>query len=78
MMYELMIRFKIISLDRIIETRLDTRLSFKANFCYLHDLIDIDLEDVKIYDPNKNIFLDENVEISKYNIAYYITLHLFT
>ena len=78
MMYELMIRFKIISLDRIIETRLDTRLSFKENFCYLKDLIDMDLEDVKIYDPNKNIFLDENVEISKYNIAYYITLHLFT
>lgn len=78
MMYELMIRFKIIHLNKMIETKLDTRLSFKENFSYLKELIDLDLDNLKIYDPIKNIFLDENVAVNKYNITYYITLHLFT
>ena len=73
-----MIRFKIIKTGKIIELILDSRLSFKDNLELLSEIADEDFNNVLIYDPIKKIFLDTDVELSRFNISYFMTLHLFS
>ena len=77
-MHEVTIRFRLVKEDRIVEARLDTRLSFAHNLKLLGELIGFDLEHALVYDAEKKIFLDRNIILAKFNIGYIITLHLFT
>ena len=56
---------------------LDERLSFKENFVLLKELIQVPLEDVKVYEPYKKIFLDRNIPLSEFHFSTFILLHLF-
>jgi len=76
-MHKLLIRFKIVKLDRIIETYLDERLSFKDNLVLLSDLLDIDIKDCVVYDNNKKIFLKMDVPIREFTINYFVYFYLF-
>lgn len=62
----------------MIEICLDSRLSLKENLKYLNDLVDLDLNNAVIYDQNKKIFLDGDVPLERFEIDYFITLHLFS
>lgn len=77
MMYEVMIRFKIVRNNEYLEVCLDSRLSFKDNLKILSELIDMDLKDMNIYDPIKKMFLDKETPIAEFNINYFISLQLF-
>lgn len=71
-----LMRFKVIKDDTIIDAYLDDRLSFKDNFKYLKNLVEID-DDYKIYDPNKKVFLNNEIPIEVFNINSYMLMYLF-
>lgn len=77
-MHEVMIRFKLVRLNRIIEVSLDRRLSFSENLRYLEELEDLKLEGSEIYDPYKKVFLDRDLPLERFEIGYFITLHLLS
>lgn len=77
MMYEVLIRFKIVKDDRYIEVCFDSRLSFKDNLKILSEIINDDLSNMEIYDPIKKMFLDKEIPIGDFNISYFISLQLF-
>ena len=76
-MYEVLIRFKIVKDNRYIEVSFDSRLSFKDNLNILSELLNEDLNNTKVYDPIKKLFLDMNTAIGEFNINYFISLQLF-
>lgn len=71
-----LMRFKVIKDDTIIDAYLDDRLSFKDNFKYLKNIVEID-DDYKIYDPNKKVFLNNEIPIEVFNINSYMLMYLF-
>lgn len=71
-----LMRFKVIKDDTIIDAYLDDRLSFKDNFKYLKNIVEID-NDYKIYDPNKKVFLNNEIPIEVFNINSYMLMYLF-
>ena len=77
MMYEVLIRFKIVKDDRYIEVSFDSRLSFKDNLKILSEMLNDDLNNMKVYDPIKKLFLDIDIPIGEFNISYFISLQLF-
>ncbi len=77
-MSEILIRFKIVKSGKIIEARLDERLSFSSNLRYLSELAGEDLSEAKVFDPYKKIFLDRNIVLARFSIRRFITLHLFS
>lgn len=76
-MYEVLIRFKIVKDDRYIEVSFDSRLSFKDNLKILSEMLNDDLNNMKVYDPIKKLFLDIDIPIGEFNISYFIYLQLF-
>lgn len=76
-MYDVLIRFKVIKNNKIFEVIFDRRLSFIDNFIILNKIVNINLKDYKVYDPNKKIFLKRNIKLSEFNIDRFIQLHLF-
>lgn len=76
-MYEKIIRFKIVKNNYVFEAVLDDRLSFSENFKMLENIMDIDIKNSRVYDPNKNVFLDSNVAINAYNISNIMLFYLF-
>lgn len=77
MMNEILIRFKLIKDNRVLDVFVDERLNFKANYKLLSNIVEIDRFDYKVYDPNKKIFLDNEVPIEEFNINSYLLLYLF-
>lgn len=75
---EILLRLMIMRNKRIIEAYLDQRLSFKNNFVYLQQMTGEDLSEAIVYDPNKKLFLDENIPVKEYHISYFMLLELFT
>lgn len=71
-----LMRFKVIKDDTIIDAYLDDRLSFKDNFKYLKNIVEID-DDYMIYDPNKKVFLNNEIPIEVFNINSYMLMYLF-
>lgn len=71
-----LMRFKVIKDDTIIDAYLDDRLSFKDNFKYLKNIVEID-DEYKIYDPNKKVFLNNEIPIEVFNINSYMLMYLF-
>lgn len=76
-MYEKLIRFKIIKDNRIIETYLDERLSFNDNLKMLANITDFCVEGFQVYDPNKKVFLDNEIPIEVFNINSFMLMYLF-
>lgn len=76
-MHEILIRFRFIDTDKTIECALDERLSFRENFKLLEKISDINCEDIAIYDPEKKIFLDEDLPLKRFNICRFILLYVF-
>ena len=76
-MHEILIRFRFIARDMTIECVLDERLSFKENFSLLQQISDIDCRKIVIYDPEKKIFLKEDLPIKEFNIGRFILLYVF-
>lgn len=76
-MHEKLIRFKIIKDDRVIETYLDERLSFNENLKYLARISDFDTDGFKVYDPNKKVFLNNEIPIEVFNISSFMLMYLF-
>lgn len=76
-MHEKLIRFKIIKDDRVIETYLDERLSFNENLKYLARISDFDIDGFKVYDPNKKVFLNNEIPIEVFNISSFMLMYLF-
>ena len=70
-------RLKMVRNGRIIEVWLDERLSFNDNFAMLKDMTEEDLDDVRVYDPPKKIFLDRNVPLADYGFRGFMILHIF-
>ena len=76
-MYEKLIRFKVIQDERVIETQLDERLSFDDNFKYLVNISDFDPKGLRVYDPDKKIFLANDIPIEVFNINSFMLMYLF-
>lgn len=76
-MHNKLFRFKIIKDDRVIETYLDERLSFNDNLKYLSKIVDFDADGFKVYDPNKKIFINNEIPIEVFNINSFMLLYLF-
>lgn len=76
-MHDVLIRFKLIKNDYVFEAVLDSRLSFKDNFKLLQNIIDKNLKNIRVFDPNKRVFLDENTPLVNFNINNFILLYLF-
>lgn len=76
-MHQIMIRFKDIRNDRILELALDMRLSFKENMEMLKDFITYNCDELRIYDPQRKIFLDRNVPLEYYSFQSFMTFYLF-
>ena len=76
-MYDVLIRFKFIKNDYIFEAVLDSRLSFKDNFKLLQNIIDIDIKNVKVYDPKNRVFLNRDIPIKQFDINYFVYFYLY-
>lgn len=76
-MYDVLIRFKFIKNDYIFEAVLDSRLSFKDNFKLLQNIIDIDIKNVKVYDPKNGVFLNRDIPIKQFDINYFVYFYLY-
>lgn len=76
-MYDKLIRFKLVKNNDVFEMILDSRLSFKDNFKLLQNLVKVNLKNIKVFDPNKRIFLDVNVPIDSFNINGFCLFYLF-
>ena len=70
-------RFKLIRDDRVFEAALDQRLSFIDNFKYIVQISDFDVKGLKVYDPIKKVFLNNEVPIEVFNINSYMLMYLF-
>ena len=76
-MHEILIRFRFVACDMSLECAFDERLSFKENFSLLEQLCDISCRDIAIYDPEKKIFLNEDLPLKEFNIGRFILLYVF-
>lgn len=76
-MYEILIRFHIVIDNSVLETKLDSRLSFLENFKLLENIYDKDLSKCKVYDNYRKKFLNMNVKLSEFNFNSFIELILF-
>ncbi|MBQ1567992.1 MAG: hypothetical protein IIZ80_08910 [Erysipelotrichaceae bacterium] len=76
-MHEVLIRFRFVDADRTIECALDERLSFRDNFRLLEKISDVNIRDAVIYDPEKKIFLSEDLPLEQFNICRFILLYIF-
>ena len=76
-MHKVLVRFKIIKNDEIIDVYLDDRLNLIDNLSIISSLIKIDMKNVKVYDPHKGIFLNRHLPIREFNINSYLLLYLF-
>ena len=76
-MHEIMIRFRFISDNRNLECAFDERMSFRENFSLLGEICDMDFKDIVIYDPEKKIFLNEDLPLIQFNICRFILLYVF-
>ena len=76
-MHEILIRFRFITEEKTIECALDERLSFRENFLLLKELSEIDCKEILIYDPQKKIFLAEDLPLKQFNICRFILLYVF-
>lgn len=72
-MYKIYITFKIIKNGSYLDVVFDKRLSFKDNFNELISLyeFDINIDDLKIYDPYKRIMLDSTKPLIEYCLGSY-------
>ena len=77
-MHEVLIRFRFIDCDKTIECALDERLSFRENFQLLEKISDINCMNIAIYDPEKKIFLNEDLPLKQFNICRFILLYVFS
>ena len=75
-MHEVLLRFRVLKNDKIFEVLLDDRLSFRENLRLLSELTDEKLEDYRIYDLERNIFLDDRIPLSRMKIAVYAMFYL--
>lgn len=76
-MYEKLMRFKIIKDERVFDAYLDERLSFVDNFKMLMHISDFDIDDCRVYDPAKKVFLDNKIPIREFNINDFKIMYLF-
>lgn len=76
-MHEKLMRFKVIKDDRVFDAFLDDRLSFLENFKMLVNISDYDIDGCMIYDPNKKIFLNNEIPIEEFNLNEYKMMYLF-
>lgn len=78
MMYEIIVRFYLINIQKIIEVSLDNRLTFNENLYYLDKMLkDYNLKDKYIYDPNKRIFLSKDKILKDMGIHSFMTFYLY-
>lgn len=77
-MYKVLLRFNFVKNNRVIEVYFDNRLSFRENFRLLSYIVDIsDIENIKIYDENKHMFLKTDVPIKNFNINYFMNYKIY-
>lgn len=69
-------RFNLLKYNYVFDCKLDKRLSFKANFKLLSKLVNKNLNNCRVYDFNKKVFLNLEIPISCFNIKYLMTLYL--
>ena len=77
-MHKLTVRMKDVRSGQIIEAGLDERLSFKENFALLKQMTEIPLDETRVYDPYKKIFLDRNIALLEFHFSSFVLLHLFS
>ena len=68
-MNKVYIRLKCLSNNRVYEVIFDKRLSFKENLGLLSKIIGINLEDKYVYDYKRNLFLNMEMPIDRFNIG---------
>lgn len=71
-MNKILIRLYIVKDEKVIETYFDDRLSFKDNFKMINYL-----DEPKIYDPNKRMFLNNSVPISCFRINRFVAFDVY-
>lgn len=76
-MNEILFRFYDVKNNDTFEVSFDKRLSFKDNFKLLSNITLINYDDIKIFEPNKNVFLDLEIMVAYYQFAYFECLYLF-
>lgn len=72
-MHKIYVSFKIVKNGNYLDVVFDKRLSFKENFTELMSLyeFDIDIDDLKIYDPHKRMMLDSSKPLNDYYLTSY-------
>ena len=72
------LRFRIVKNNHIVEASFDRRLSFLQNIELLNMIIDEKIGDFYIYDPLRGIFLDRRCPIECFNIESMMMFDVFT
>ena len=76
-MNQVLIRFRKIKENEVMEVCFDERLSFKENLTLLKQINNEDHLKGRIYDPIKRVFLNRDVAISEFGFKGIVCLHLF-
>ena len=78
MKHRILIRFRNVREEKIIEVFLDERLSFNDNFALLSRILDEDLSACVVYDPYRKTFLDSTVPLKEYSLSGFLLFHVFS
>jgi hypothetical protein len=76
-MKKVLIRFRKIKDNEVLEVCFDERLSFTDNLKLLREINGEDHQRAMIYDPIKRVFLKRNVPLKCFNFKGIVSLHLF-
>lgn len=76
-MNSVILRFKIVKSNEVLEVIFDTRLSFINNFRLFKSIVNLDIEDKYIFDESRNIALRKDVPLSNFNFYNFITLSIY-
>lgn len=77
-MHRIPFRLRFAESGIVIEAYLDERLSFAQNFSMLEEISSCRFGNCVIYEPNKKIFLEENIPLKEFRFSGFPCLLIFT
>ena len=77
-MFKIPVRLMFVKNNRIVEVKMDKRLSFEDNFKMLNKLWNYSDEKFYVFDPIRKIFLRRDIPLLQFEIETFRMFHLFT
>lgn len=78
MMFTIPVRLMFVKNNKIVEVKMDKRLSFEDNFKMLNKLWKYKDEKFYVFDPIRKIFLRRDIPLLQFEIETFRMFHLFT